>query len=93
MINENYLLYLYGIAAMVTSETDTGLPDPSNSSNNDFSISNDEVILFSDNDEEFDRNEVIQFDQYQPLPIEESTELSNESSDDECKYFFKPRYQ
>lgn len=88
MINENYLLYLYGIATMVTSEanSDTGLPDPSNSSSSDFTLTNDGIILFSDNDdEEFDP---IQFDQYQPLPIEESTESSQESSDDDCKYFW-----
>lgn len=90
MINENYLLYLYGISAMVASETDadTGLPDPANSSNSDFTISNDEVILFgdeNDDDEEFGDGELIQFDQYQPLPVEESTDSSHNSSDDECK--------
>lgn len=89
MINENYLLCLYGLSTMVALETDsnTGLPDPDNSSNGDLTISNDEVILFGDEDDEGDLTDVetIPFDQYQPLPIEDSPDSGSDSSDDEGK--------
>lgn len=76
---------------MVALETDenTGLPDPDNSSNSDLMISNDDVILFGDDDdddEDLDGTETTPFDQYQPLPLEESLDSNSESSDEECKY-------
>lgn len=86
MINENYLLYLYGLTAMVSSDTDSdsGFPDPDNVSNSDISLANDELIFFGNNEEDdIDNQETIQFDQYQPLPIEDSTDSNRESSDDE----------
>lgn len=74
---------------MVSEETEgnTGLPDPDNSTNSDLTLSNDDVILFGDedDDDDLDDMETIPFDQYQPLPVEETADLNSESSDEECK--------
>ncbi|KAJ8926414.1 hypothetical protein NQ314_021202, partial [Rhamnusium bicolor] len=57
------------ITAMVTS--DTGLPDPDNP-NNDLRVSNEDVILVTDDDEDSDDQETVTLDDYQPLPMEDT---------------------
>lgn len=71
------------------SESDSGLPDSDNSNNSNLSISNDEIILVGhDNDEELDDHDGIQYHQYEPLPVEESADSTQESSDEEGKHFY-----
>ncbi|KAJ8937156.1 hypothetical protein NQ318_009322 [Aromia moschata] len=83
MVDKSKLIPFFVLTGMVSS--DKGLPDPDNP-NGELKVSNEDVILVTDDDDESDQ-ETVTLDEYQPLPVDEEAADSNhgyDSSEDEA---------